>query len=201
MPEFLTRYPAIKLTLHLSDSIVDIIDQGYDLAVRIGELKDSSLVAKSIGLDRRVVVATPSYLARYGAPRTPQELAGHNALLFAGTDHWSFRGPSGEEVNVKVSGNLDTNNCDALREAIYADLGLALRPLWDVWKDLRDGGLVRLLPAYIPPAYPINAVYPSRRLMPKKTRIFIEHLLQRFGPIPYWDDLVGEAPADAARTS
>ena len=201
VPEFLTRYPAIKLTLHLSDSLVDIIDQGYDLAVRIGELKDSSLVAKSIGLDRRVVVATPSYLARYGAPRTPQELAGHNALLFAGTDHWSFTGPSGEEVNIKVSGNLDTNNCDALREAIYADLGLALRPLWDVWKDLHDGRLVRLLPAYIPPVYPINAVYPSRRLMPKKTRIFIEHLLKRFGPIPYWDDLVGQAPADAARTS
>jgi DNA-binding transcriptional LysR family regulator len=201
VPEFLTRYPAIKLTLHLSDSIVDIIDQGYDLAVRIGELRDSSLVAKSIGLDRRVVVATPSYLARYGAPRTPQELTGHNALLFAGTDHWSFKGPSGEEVSIKVSGNLDTNNCDALREAIFADLGLALRPRWDVWQDLRDGKLVRLLPTYIPPAYPINAVYPSRRLMPKKTRIFIEHLLQRFGPIPYWDDLAGQAPADVARTS
>jgi hypothetical protein len=67
--------------------------------------------------------------------------------------------------------------------------------LWDVWQDLRDGRLVQLLPAYIPPAYPINAVYPSRRLMPKKTRIFIEHLLQRFGPIPYWDDLAGLAPA------
>lgn len=200
VPEFLARYPAIKLTLHLSDSLVDIINQGYDLAVRIGELKDSSLVAKSIGLDRRVVVATPSYLTRYGAPHTPLELAGHNALLFAGTDHWGFTGPSGDVVNVKVSGNLDTNNCDALREAIFADLGLALRPLWDVWKDLRDGSLVRLLPAYLPPAYPINAVYPSRRLMPKKTRIFIEHLLQRFGPIPYWDDLDGQAPADTART-
>jgi DNA-binding transcriptional LysR family regulator len=200
VPEFLTRYPAIKLTLHLTDSIVDIIDQGYDLAVRIGDLKDSSLVAKPIGLDRRVVVATPSYLARYGTPRTPRELAGHNALLFAGTDHWRFTGPRGEEVNVKVSGNLDTNNCDALREAIHADLGLALRPLWDVWKDLRDGGLVRLLPAYTPPAYPINAVYPSRRLTPKKTRIFIEHLLRRFGPIPYWDDLAGQASADAAHT-
>ena len=84
VPEFLARYPAIKLTLHLSDSLVDIIDQGYDLAVRIGELKDSSLVAKSIGLDRRVVVATPSYMARYGAPRSPLELTGHNALIFAG---------------------------------------------------------------------------------------------------------------------
>ena len=199
VPEFLARYPAIKLTLHLSDSIVDIIGQGYDLAVRIGELKDSSLVATSIGLDRRVVVATPSYLARYGVPRSPLELTGHNALLFAGTDHWSFTGPSGEEVNVKVSGNLDTNNCDALREAIYADLGLALRPLWDVWKDLRDGRLVRLLPGYIPPVHPISAVYPSRRLMPRKTRIFIEHLLRRFGPIPYWDDLDGQVPADAAR--
>ncbi len=142
-----------------------------------------------------MVVATPSYLARYGTPRSPQELTGHNALLFAGTDHWSFTGPNGDEANIKVSGNLDTNNCDALREAIYADLGLALRPpLWDVWKDLSDGRLVRLLPAYIPPAYPINAVYPSRRLMPKKTRIFIEHMLRRFGPTPYWDDLSGQAP-------
>lgn len=200
VPEFLTRYPAIKLTLHLTDSIVDIIDQGYDLAVRIGELKDSSLISKSIGLDRRVVVATPSYLAQYGEPRLPQELAGHNALLFASKDHWSFTGPNGKEVSVKVSGNLDTNNCDALREAIYADLGLALRPLWDVWQDLRDGRLVRLLPSFIPPAYPINAVYPSRRLMPKKTRVFIAHLLQRFGPIPYWDIFVGQASADAART-
>jgi DNA-binding transcriptional LysR family regulator len=180
---------------------VDIIDQGYDLAVRIGELKDSSLVAKLIGLDRRVVVATPSYLARYGAPRSPLELPGHNALLFAGKDHWEFTGPNGEDVTVKVSGNLETNNCDALREAIFADLGLALRPLWDVWQDLRDGRLVRLLPAYIPPAYPINAVYPSRRLMPKKTRIFIEHMLRRFGPVPYWDDLEGIAAANAARAS
>lgn len=200
VPEFLTRYPAIKLTLHLTDSIVDIIDQGYDLAVRIGELKDSSLVAKSIGLDRRVVVATPSYLARYGEPGSPQELAGHNALLFAGKDHWIFTGPSGAEVSIKVSGNLDTNNCDALREAIHADLGLALRPLWDVWQDLRDGMLVRLLPAYIPPAYPINVVYPSRRLMPQKTKVFIAHLLQRFGPIPYWDDLAGQVPGETART-
>jgi len=198
VPEFLTRYPEIKLILHLTDSTVDIIDQGYDLAVRIGDLKDSSLIARSICLDRRVVVATPSYLARYGTPRTPQELAEHNALLFAGMDHWSFTGPSGEVVSIKVSGNLDTNNCDALRETIYADLGLALRPLWDVWKDLRDGGLVRLLPAYIPPVYPINVVYPSRRLTPKKTRLFIEHLLRRFGPIPYWDDLAGQVSTGSA---
>ena len=200
VPDFLARYPAVRLTLHLTDSLVDIIDQGYDLAIRIGELKDSSLVAKSMGVDRRVVVATPSYLARHGAPQTPMELAGHNALLFAGTDHWGFKGPGGEQVQVKVSGNLDTNNCDALREAIFADLGLALRPLWDVWQDLRDGRLVRLLPSYIPPAYPINAIYPSRRLMPKKTRIFIEHLLQRFGPVPYWDDPASPEAAPAART-
>lgn len=194
VPGFLTRYPAVKLNLHLSDALVDIIEQGYDLAIRIGEPKDSTLVARPIGQDRRVVVATPSYLARYGAPRTPQDLAGHNALLFGGTDHWAFTGPNGEAVAVKVSGNLDTNNCDALREAIFADLGLALRPLWDVWQDLRDGRLVHLLPAYIPPAYPINAIYPSRRLMPKKTRMFIEHLLQRFGPVPYWDDPDGQVP-------
>ena len=86
VPEFLTRYPAIKLTLHLTDSIVDIIDQGYDLAVRIGELKDSSLVAKSIGLDRRVVIATPSYLARYGAPQTPLDLTGHRSLELQGPE-------------------------------------------------------------------------------------------------------------------
>ena len=200
VPDFLARYPAIKLNLHLSDSLVDIIDQGYDLAIRIGELKDSSLVAKSIGVDRRVVVATPSYLARHGAPQTPRDLARHNALLFAGTDHWSFVGPNGDQVQVKVSGNLETNNCDALREAIFADLGLALRPLWDVWRDVSDGRLVRLLPAYIPPAYPINAISPSRRLLPKKTRVFIEHLLQRFGPVPYWDEPTELAHVDARST-
>lgn len=192
VPQYLSRYPRVKLSLNLSDSMVDIVNAGYDVAVRIGELKDSSLIARTLGRDRRVVVATPSYLQQHGTPQTPQELAQHNALLFSNTvhlDQWQFIDKNNHSEIVKVSGNLETNNCDALREAIYADLGIALRPLWDVWQDLREGKLVRLLPAYTPPSYTIHAVYPSRRLLPRKTRLFIELLLEKFGETPYWDEL------------
>lgn len=192
VPEFLQRYPQLKLSLHLSDGLVDIINDGYDMAVRIGDLKDSSLIARSLGRDRRVVVATPSYLKNHATPQTPQQLSDHNALLFsnpANLDQWQFIDSDGHSEVVKVSGNLATNNCDALREAIYADLGIALRPLWDVWQDLHEGRLIQLLPDYTPPSYTIHAVYPSRRLLPRKTRLFIELLQEKFGDTPYWDEL------------
>lgn len=192
VPEFLQRYPQLKLSLHLSDGLVDIINDGYDMAVRIGDLKDSSLIARSLGRDRRVVVATPSYLKNHATPQTPQQLSDHNALLFsnpANLDQWQFIDSDGHSEVVKVSGNLATNNCDALREAIYADLGIALRPLWDVWQDLHEGRLIQLLPDYTPPSYTIYAVYPSRRLLPRKTRLFIELLQEKFGDTPYWDEL------------
>lgn len=190
VPEFLRRYPELRLSLHLSDGIMDIIDDGYDVAVRIGERKDSNLVARHLGVDHRFVVATPSYLAKHGTPRSPEELLQHNALLFANPsplDQWQFVDGNGVEQSVKVSGNFETNNCEALREAIMADLGIALRPTWDVWRDIRNGSLSVLLSDYTPPSFPIQAVYPSRRHLSQKVRVFIDLLQEVFGDRPYWE--------------
>ncbi len=190
VPEFLSRYPQLKLSLHLSDGVVDLINDGYDLAVRIGELGDSNLVVRPLGRDQRVVVATPEYLSRHGEPQTPGELAAHNALLFASAGHseqWSFTMADGTTESVRVRGDFETNNCDALRATIQAHHGIAMRPLWDVWEDVRAGRLVRLLKEYRPPSYPIQAVYPSRRHLPQKVRLFIDLLVERFGTTPYWE--------------
>lgn len=190
VPEFLSRFPALRLSLHLSDSKVDLIEEGYDVAVRIGDLKDSNLVARHLGVDRRKVVATPAYLKKFGTPQTPTDLVNHNVLLFANPtplDHWQFVDPEGRPCSVKVAGNFETNNCDALRAAIYADAGIALRPVWDVWKDIKDGTLQVLLPEHKHPTYSIQAVYPSRRHLPQKVRVFIDMLCEFFGETPYWD--------------
>lgn len=190
VPEFLRRYPDLHLSLHLSDGIVDLIEDGYDVAVRIGEMRDSNLVARYLGVDRRLVVATPSYLAQYGEPSHPEDLMQHNALLFANPaplNQWQFVDNEGAVHSVKVSGNFETNNCEALREAIMADLGIALRPTWDVWRDIQNGTLKVLLPDYTPPSFNIQAVYPSRRHLPQKVRVFIDLLCEAFGDAPYWE--------------
>jgi len=190
VPEFLRRYPDLRLSLHLTDNIVDLIGEGFDVALRIGDMKDSNLVARQLGTDRRFVVATPSYIEKYGAPRVPEELVKHNALLFSNPnplDQWQFVDPDGMAHHVKVSGNFETNNCDALREALLADAGIALRPTWDVGKDIRSGTLKVLLPQYVQPNFNIQAVYPSRRHLSQKVRVFVDLLCETFGDKPYWE--------------
>lgn len=191
IPVLLKRYPQLRVSLHLSDDIVDIIEDGYDVAVRIGDMKDSNLVSRHLGVDRRKVVATPAYLSRHGIPQTPDDLIDHNALVFANPvpmDHWQFVNATGQSYAVKVSGNFDTNNCDALRAAIFADAGIALRPTWDVWQDLKAGTLQAVLPDYIHPFCNIQAVYPSRRHLSQKVRVFIDLMCDTFGDKPYWDE-------------
>lgn len=190
VPEFLGRYPNVRLSLHLSDQYVDLIDEGYDLAVRIGDLRDSNLVASPLGIDKRVLVASPGYIAHHGQPTHPGELRSHNALLFANPtlmDAWLFIDSQGKEHSVRMQGNFETNNCDALREAILAGLGIALRPVWDVWQDLQQEKMIALLPDYTHPSFPIQALYPSRRHLSQKVRLFIDMLRERFGDTPYWE--------------
>ncbi len=194
VPEFLSRYPDLRLSLHLSDGIVDIIADGYDVAVRIGDMKDSNLIARHLCVDHRVVVATPGYLADHGEPATPQDLGAHNLLLFANPvviNQWHFTGRDGVEHTVKVSGNFETNNCEALKAAVLADLGIALRPTWDVWQDIQSGIVKVLLPDYTADAFNIQAVYPSRRHLSQKVRVFIDLLCETFGDTPYWDNNAG----------
>ena len=189
IPEFATRYPEVRITLSLSDRNVSLIEEGFDLAVRIAELEDSSLAARRLAPNRRVVCASPAYLARHGTPRTPQDLVKHNCLtandLLA---TWEYKDAENRPNAVRVSGRYACDNWEVLREWALAGLGVALKSTWDVHRHLADGSLVELCPGYtFHSDVAIYAVYPHRRFLPAKTRAFIEFLAASFGPDPYWD--------------
>lgn len=192
IPRFADRYPKIELALSLSDRAIHLIEEGFDLAVRIAELKDSSLAARKLAPNRRVVCASPAYLRQHGEPKTPQDLAHHNCLVagweqgFAMT--WEYKGPAGKRGSVRVTGRYACDNWEVLREWAIAGLGVALKSTWDVRRQLEDGSLVALLPGYdFGTDVGIYAVYPHRRHLPAKTRVFIDFLAESFGPEPYWD--------------
>jgi DNA-binding transcriptional LysR family regulator len=189
IPRFAERYPKVQLALSLSDRTVNLIEEGFDLAVRIAHLEDSSLTARKLAPNRRVVCASPAYLARHGTPRTPDELARHNCLTT--TDfamNWDYKGPDGKPGSVRVAGRYACDSWEVLREWARAGLGIALKSTWDVHRLLAEGSLVEVCPGYtFHSDVAIYAVYPSRRFLPAKTRVFIEFLAESFGPDPYWD--------------
>jgi DNA-binding transcriptional LysR family regulator len=188
IPKFAERYPDVQLALSLSDRAVSVVEEGFDLAVRIADLADSSLAARKLAPNRRVVCASPAYLARHGEPNTPDDLARHNCLATDFTMNWDYRGPDGEPGSVRVSGRYACDNWEVLREWAVAGLGIALKSTWDVRRHLEDGSLVSLVPGYtFASGVAIYAVYPHRRHLPAKTRAFIEFLAESFGPEPYWD--------------
>ena len=190
VPDFAARYPKVQLALSLSDRYVNVIEEGFDLAVRIAELEDSSLAARKLAPNRRVVVASPEYLRRHGEPRTPQDLAQHNCVTtaadFAMT--WDYRGPDGNAGSVRVGGRYSCDNWEVLRDWALAGMGIALKSTWDVRRHLEDGSLVPLLSGYnFASDVAIWAVYPHRRHLSAKVRVFIDFLAESFGPEPYWD--------------
>jgi len=183
IPAFLEKYSEVDLSLDFSDHFVDIIGGGYDLAVRIGNLQDSNLIIRKLGVDRRVIVASPGYIKRYGKPESPKELSQHNALVFSNPlplNHWVFKDTKDKEYGIKVSGNFETNNCEVLNDAVLSGLGITQRPLWDVWSAVRSGELEVLLEEYETPTLDIQIVYPSRTNIPYKVRVFIELLKDYF---------------------
>jgi DNA-binding transcriptional LysR family regulator len=200
IPDFASRFPKVQLALSLSDRTVNLVEEGFDLAIRIADLADSSLAARKLAPNRRIVCASPEYLRRHGMPRTPQDLADHNCLTtndFA--MNWEYRGPQGEPGVVRVSGRYCCDNWEVLREWALAGLGVALKSTWDVRPQLEDGSLVSLCPGYtFDTDVAIYAVYPHRRFLPAKTRAFIEFLADSFGPEPYWDKPLRDKPALAA---
>ncbi|MBO2584274.1 LysR family transcriptional regulator [Shewanella algae] len=182
MAEFLQRFPDIRLQLELSDSHTDLIAEGFDLALRIGELADSSLVAKRIAPCESFLVAAPEYLKRYGTPQTPEQLGQHNCLfysLFRGGSEWRFQGPqqqSGGEVRIEPKGNFEVNNSDAIHSAILQGLGIANMPDFIVRGDIAKGRLVVLMPEYRLPQHAIYCVYPRRKHLPAKVSTMIDFL-------------------------
>ncbi len=189
LADFMTRYPELAVTLDLDDRRVSLIEEGYDVAVRIADLPDSSLVARKLAPARRVVCASPAYWAERGVPTHPRELANHNCLIYAylpAQNDWRFRGPGGP-LTVRVAGNLKANNGDVLREAALAGLGVCLAPTFLVGDDLRAGRLATVLDAFVDDSLAVYAVYPHRRHLSAKVRAFVDFLAGRFGPRPYWD--------------
>jgi DNA-binding transcriptional LysR family regulator len=188
VPQFAARYPKVQLALSLSDRSVNVMDEGFDVAVCIADLQDSSLAARKLAPNRRVVCASPAYLAAHGTPHTPEDLAKHNCLVTSEFASWEYKSPDGRPSSVRVQGRYTCDNWEVLREWALAGLGVALKSTWDVYRQLQDGSLIALLPGYaFHSDVAIYAVYPHRRFLPAKTRVFIEFLAQSFGPEPYWD--------------
>ena len=191
LPAFLARHPKLRLSIHLSDNVVDLVSEGFDLAIRIGALDDSRLVARRIAPNRRVVCASPDYLRRRGRPRTPGELTDHDCLLLFGSggrqDVWRLGTPTGGEVAVRVQGRLESNFGEVLRDASLAGEGIVIHSLWHVADDLRAGRLEVVLPDYPLATTAISAVMPQRRLVPPRVRAFTEFLIEEFGDAPPWE--------------
>jgi DNA-binding transcriptional LysR family regulator len=168
---------------------VNLVDEGLDLAIRIGILEDSPLIVRKLAPSRLVLCAAPAYLREHGRPREPGDLARHNCLcttLLPWGDEWRLAGKRGE-VRVAVSGSFRSNNAEMLRAAALDSVGIALLPSWAVAEALRSGALRRILETWEPPASTIYAVYPDNRLMSMKVRAFVDHLARTFGRTPYWD--------------
>ncbi len=180
LPSFLDVNPEVQIDLTLNDRFADLVEEGFDLALRIGELADSSLIARKLAPNRRIVVAASSYLDAHGRPQRPPDLLDHNCLTYtyrAQRHDWEFHGPQGRE-QIRVSGNLEANDAGALREAVLAGLGVALMPLWLVGEDIRDGRLEVVLPDYPAPDSAIYAVYAPGRFLSPKVRRFVDFLVE-----------------------
>ncbi len=201
LADFLGKYPEIELDFHLTDDFVDIISRGFDVAIRIGELQDSSLVQKKLAADRRVICASPKYLEKYGTPATLAELDMHNCLSAGAQDYWRLHGPNGTE-QIRVKGNIRSNSAEFVRTALMSGLGLALRSIWDIGPELQRGELKVVLPEYKgSDAVAIYAVYPCRDFMPTKVNALIEFLSDLYGSEPYWDKAFDQAmPGMPAKT-
>lgn len=172
---FLAEHPELSVRLEMTDAMVDIVEAGHDLAIRIGALPDSSLVAQRLAPSPRVVVASPRHLAGGAAPRTPADLAGLSCLTQGGRRLWRFRAPDGREEEVRVTGRFDTNHGDTLAAAAIGGLGFAQKSLWDVKHAIADGRLTTVLDDYVVlPEASIWAVRPPGRRAPPRVRAFID---------------------------
>jgi DNA-binding transcriptional LysR family regulator len=186
--DFMRANPEVTVNLDLSDRLVDLINESIDCAIRIGELTDSSLVSVRLGEMRRMVVASPAYLVEHGVPRAPDDLVRHNCLSLGQQRGWIFRNPgTGEVDTLKVGGNFECNDGAVLHEWALGGRGLAWRSLWEVGRDLKEGRLTSVLDAWQAPPMGIYAVFPQRRHLPLRVRLFIDLLKENYGRPSYWE--------------
>ncbi len=195
--ELLERHAGLNADLALDDRIVDVIGEGFDVAVRISQLRDSSLIARRIAPIRHAACASPDYLRRFGTPGIPADLKAHKGIVYANAEsraYWNFSSPAGcDSQTPHVPSVLRLNNGDAIREAAIAGYGVAVLPTFIIHRAVKAGDLQVFLTEYEPPPITLCAVYPSARHLPARVRLFIDFMIARFGPTPYWDrDVFGE---------
>jgi DNA-binding transcriptional LysR family regulator len=184
-------YPDVNVELVLQAGYVDLIEEGFDLAIHLDELRDSSLIARKLGTSQRVVCGSPGYFKKRGVPKTPEDLRKHNCLvnsILPPRDQWLFSNPGGDTTVVKVAGTMQSNVADALRIAALSGLGLVLLPTYMVGQDIRKNRLQAVLTDYVPSPLEIHAVYPHRKHLSAKVRTFVDFLHERFHPKPYWEE-------------
>ncbi len=178
LPRFFERYPEIRLELHFNDNAVDLIAEGYELAVRTGHITDSRLTTRLLTRGPQVTVAAPRYLKRHGEPKTPDELLQHNCLISRFGPEWSFKGSDGKPFSIRVHGNAMINSGDFVRETAVAGTGIAQGTWWLYRKDLANGDVRQILKDYEIEGAPVSVLYPPQRHLPAKLRAFIDFLAQ-----------------------
>jgi DNA-binding transcriptional LysR family regulator len=187
--DFLSDHPGLDAEIHFTDKYVDLVGSGLDLGVRIGELKDSSLIARQLATVKMITVAGPDYLERRGVPSHPSELSDHDCLRYSyqlsGTT-WQYEHSSGEETSVKVDGRVIANNGRALTQAAVAGLGVYFVPDFIVAEYLRNGELTQILNEWTSRPLTLSVVYPHRRFLPRKVRLFVDFLADHFDDGPDW---------------
>ena len=195
---FMADYPDLKIELMLTDRFIDPVEEGVDVTIRIAELADSSLIARKLATTRRVVVASPSYIAEFGAPNTPDDLAQHHWLAYGATttlQRWTFNREGGATASIPLKTALCSNNGNVLRAAALAGRGVTELPTFLVGCDIAEGRLQVLLPDVPRGAFGIYALYTPNRFLAAKTRVLIDFLAARFGSNPEWERFSAIRPA------
>ena len=194
VPRFLELHPDVSVSLNLSDRVVDIVNEGFDCAVRVGDLADSALVSVRLADNRRLCVATPGYLERAGTPRHPNELARHRCLALSSdasqTRGWAFR-VDGELVHLRPGGRMDCNDGQVLHDWCLQGHGIAWRSTWEVAGDIAAGTLVSVLDEFAAPPSGIYAVIAQRKHLPLRVRLWIDFLKHSWGDPQYWQSAAG----------
>lgn len=189
---FLKQHPGLIININFSDRQVDLVEEGMDLAVRIAELKDSSLIARKLSPIRTLLCASPDYLREYGTPTTLDALKQHRLLHYnlSSLSSWKLIDKQGEQHVIPVSAKIIANNGDFLQDMAIAGHGIIMMPTFITWKAITAGKLVPVLPDYKPPQVNAYAVYPQKRYLSHRTKILIDFLVKQFGDKPYWDETI-----------
>jgi DNA-binding transcriptional LysR family regulator len=192
VPKFRELHPDVTISLNLSDRVVDLAGEGFDCAVRVGDLPDSSLVSVRMADNRRLCVATPAYLARRGTPQQPSDLLHHDCLTLSSdasqTRGWAFRteGSASEVIHLRPGGPLDCSDGQVLHDWCLAGYGIAWRSTWEVEAEIQAGQLVAVLEEFAAPPNGIYVVFPQRKHLPLRVRLWIDHLKKNYGQAEFW---------------